>query len=102
MWGVFLKRIGLRAKNVSAWEPVSKRLSKHASPNGKRGKPRGSKDKNVGCNSIAPIKLIIRRNIDCALRGLRNLVPLPPFSVPSFTAVIDILALGLWPQSQHE
>ena len=70
MWGVFLKRIGLRAKNASAWESVSKRLSKHASPNGKRGKPRGSKDKNVGCNSIAPINLIIRRNIDCALRDL--------------------------------
>ena len=59
-----------------ACKPAFMRLPILALPGSRRNNPRGSKDKNVGCNIIAPIKLIIRRNglrlpgIDCALPGL--------------------------------
>ena len=58
----------------SGW-PMAMRLPILALPGSRRNNPRGSTNKNVGCNPIAPIKLIIRRNvprppgIDCAIRA---------------------------------
>ncbi len=79
-------------------------LSSHALPGGKWNIPRGSKDKNVGCNIIAPIKLIIRRNglrlpgIDCALRDLGSstwALNCPPYLAQRIVKSVGVAVITL-------